>query len=229
MTFVKEEELKKKNKLIEEYLNNRKLLKERLQNEIQSKQQLQQSAAEIFSPITNKIEETQKKRDERQEKLIKELQQRSSYTVNFEIGFNDEEKQMLAKNNLETDIVELVQRGPDYINSLKDRTILINKRLGGQRRRQDTDTAMIDKQISVFRKYREKLNKLLRGMELTVGRGFKGSNELCDRLNLLAAAKQAGNNNDRLNKEIASILNKLKSRKCISPCDYQKLCGVILK
>ena len=27
MTFVKEEELKKKNKLIEEYLNNRKLLK----------------------------------------------------------------------------------------------------------------------------------------------------------------------------------------------------------
>ena len=58
MTFVKEEGLKKKNKLIEEYLNNQKLLKKRLQNEIQSKQQLQESASQIFLPITKKIEET---------------------------------------------------------------------------------------------------------------------------------------------------------------------------
>ena len=69
MTFVKEE-LKKKNKLIEEYLNNRKLIKKRLQNEIQSKQQLQESASEIFLPVTKKIEETQKKTYERQDKLI---------------------------------------------------------------------------------------------------------------------------------------------------------------
>ena len=62
---------------------------------------------------------------------------------------------MLAQHNLETNIVELVKRGPDYITCLKNRTILINKRLGGQRRRQDTDTATIDKQISVFRKYRK--------------------------------------------------------------------------
>ena len=97
MTFVKEEELKKKNKLIEEYLNNRKLLKKRLQNEIQSKQQLQESASEIFLPITKKIEETQKKTDERQDKLIKELQEeRLSYTIDF----RDEEKQLLAQHNL---------------------------------------------------------------------------------------------------------------------------------
>ena len=43
-------------------------------------------------------------------------------------------------------------------------------------------------------------------MELTVGRGFKRPNELCKRLNLLEAVKQAGNNNNRLNKEITSIL-----------------------
>ena len=73
--------------------------------------------------------------------------------------------------------MELVKRGPDYITSLKNKTILINKRLGGQRRRQDTDTAVIDKQISVFRKYREKLNKLLKGIELRVRRGFKSPDE----------------------------------------------------
>ena len=61
MTFVKEEKLKKKNKLIEEYLNNRKLLKKRLQNEIQSKQKLQESASEIFLPITKKIEKPRRK------------------------------------------------------------------------------------------------------------------------------------------------------------------------
>ena len=88
---------------------------------------------------------------------------------------------------------------------------------------------MIDKQISVFRKYREKLNKLLKGMELTVGRGFKSPDELCERLNLLVAAKQAGNNNNCLNKKITSILKKSKSHKCILPCDYQKLCNVIFK
>ena len=69
MTFVKEE-LKKKNKLIKEYPSNRNLLKKRLQNEIQSKQQLQESASEIFLPMTKKIEETQKKTDERQDKLL---------------------------------------------------------------------------------------------------------------------------------------------------------------
>ena len=91
-------------------------------------------------------------------------------------------------------------RGPDNIYILKNRTILINKGLGGQRRRQDNDTTTFDKQISVLRKYREKLNKLLKGMELTVGRGFKSQDKLCERLNLLVAAKQAGNNNNLLNK-----------------------------
>ena len=61
--------------------------------------------------------------------LIKELQEeRLSYTIDF----RDEEKQLLAaQQNLEIDIGELVKRGPDYITSLKDKTILINKRLGG--------------------------------------------------------------------------------------------------
>ena len=66
-------------------------------------------------------------------------------------------------------------------------------------------------------------------MELTVGKGFKSPDKLCERLNLLVAAKQAGKNNNCLNKKITSILKKLKSHKCISPCDYQKLCNVIFK
>ena len=67
-------------------------------------------------------------------------------------------------------------------------------------------------------------------MELTIGRGLKKDpNKLCERLHLLTAAKQAGNNNKRLDKEIASILAKLKSSKHISHCDYQKLSNNILK
>ena len=236
MTFVNEEELKSKNKLIEKYLNNRRILKKSLRNEIQSKQQLQESASEILRPITEKLEETQKKTDERQDKLIQDLQlhigetpKRSVYAVDFEIDFSDEEKQLLEQHNLKTDVVELVQHGPDYITDLKNKTILINQRLGGQRKKRNVDTAMIDRQISVFRKYREKLNSLLKGMELTVGRGFNNHNKLCERLNLLVAAKQAGNNNTRLNEEIRNILKKLKTSKCISPCDYKKLCDVILK
>ena len=61
MTFVKEEELKKKNKLIKEYLNNRKLLKRRLQNEVQSKPQLQESASKIFLPINKKLKKPRRK------------------------------------------------------------------------------------------------------------------------------------------------------------------------
>ena len=235
MTFVKEEELKKQNKLIKDYLNNRKLLKQRLQTDIQTKQQQQESAAQLFLPITKTIEETQQKTDARQDKLIENLhlaieeKPRSSFTVDFERDFSDEEKQLLAEHDLETDIVTLVQRGPNYIISLKDRTVLLNQRLGGQRRKHDADTIMIDMQTKTFRKYREKLNKLLGGMELTVGTGLRDPNKLCERLNLLVAAKQAGNNNKRLDKEIASILKKLKSNKCISHCDHKKLYDNIIK
>ena len=49
-------------------------------------------------------------------------------------------------------------------------------------------------------------------MELTFGKGLKDPNKLCERLNLLVAAKQAGNNNKRLDQEIANILKKLKLR-----------------
>jgi len=56
-------------------------------------------------------------------------------------------------------------------------------------------------------------------MEL-IGKGFKRKdpNKLCERLNLLVTAKQAGNNNQRLDREIVSILKQLKLSKCISYC-----------
>lgn len=237
MTFVNEEELKKQNKILRDYLNNRKLLKQKLQNDTIANQQLQKSTSEMFHPITKKIEEIQKKTDERRNKLIEDIQQhlaieekpKSIFTVDFEKGFTNEEKQLLSENGFVTNIVELVQRGPDFINELKDRTKVINQRLGGQRRSREADTNLIDEQMRTFKKYREKLHKLSSGMEFTVGTGLKDPNKLCERLNLLVSAKQAGNNNNRLNKEIASILNKLKSIKCISHCDHQKLSRIILK
>ena len=70
MPFVNEEELKNRNKLVKDYINNRKLLKQKLQKEIIAKQQLQKSASEIFCPITKTFEETPKKTDKRQDQLI---------------------------------------------------------------------------------------------------------------------------------------------------------------
>ena len=108
MPFVNEEELKNKNKLVKDYINNRKLLKQKLQKEIVAKQQLQKSATEIFRPITKTFEETQKKTDKRQDQLIQHIQQqlaiedkpRSIYTVHFESAFDNEEKELLTQKIL---------------------------------------------------------------------------------------------------------------------------------
>lgn len=237
MPFINEAQLKNKNKLVKDYLNNRKLLKQKLQKEIIAKQELQKSASEIFQPITKTFEEAQKETDKRQDQLIEHIQQqlaikekpRSIYTVNFESAFDNDEKELLTQNNFETDIVELVKRGPDYINELKERASNLNRRLGGLRKGYNSNREAIDYQIKTFKKYKEKLNNLLGGMQLTLGRGLKDANQLCERLNLLAAAKQAGNNNKHLNKEIANILKKLKLNKCISHCEHQKLSDNILK
>ena len=83
MPFVNEEELKNKNKLVKDYINNRKLLKQKLQKEIVAKQQLQKSASEIFRPITKMFEETQKKTDKRQDQLIRHIQQQLAIEDQF--------------------------------------------------------------------------------------------------------------------------------------------------
>jgi len=62
-----------------------------------------------------------------------------------------------------------------------------------------------------------------------IGKGCKDPNKLCERFNLIVAAKQTGNNNQRLDREIASILKQLKSNKCILICEHQKLCTNIFK
>ena len=213
------------------------MLKQRLQNENIAKQQLQKSASEVFFPITKTLEENQKKTDERQDRMLQNIEQhlaieeapRSRFVVDFEGAFSDEEKQLLIQNDFEINLRELIDRGPDFINQLIDRAIGMNRRLGGSRRRGGVNLEEIDAKIETFRKYREKLRKLLGGMELTVGRGLKDPKKLCERLNLLVAAKQAGNNNKRLDKEIARILKKLESSKCISHDDQQKLSLSILK
>ena len=214
MTFVTEEDLKKQNKLIKEYLNNRALLKNKLVREKLSKQQLQESASELFRPITKTFEKSQEKIDQRQDKLIEKLQKAID---NGE--FTDEEKQFLKEYDLDTDMTALKQQGDDHINDLIDKTRNINQRLGGLRKGRNADKYLIDKQTNLIRKYRKKLFKLL---EPTVGKGFS-NDKLCERLHLLASAKQAGNNNIRLNQEILSILKKLKSNKCSSNCDFEKL------
>ena len=48
MTFVNEDELKKQNKVVKQYLNNRKLLKQKLRNETIAKQQLQKMLKKFF-------------------------------------------------------------------------------------------------------------------------------------------------------------------------------------
>jgi len=55
------------------------------------------------------------------------------------------------------------------------RAATINKQLGGFRRRRGANTNKIDMKIEIFRKYRYKLNDLLRGMEL-IGKRFKNPN-----------------------------------------------------
>ena len=134
MTFVNEDELKKQNKVVKQYLNNRKLLKQKLQNETIAKQQLQKNAEEIFSPITKTFEDAQKKTDEIQNQLIQNIQQHLAieekpkpiYSVNFEQFFSDEEKQLLQENGFGVDLVKIIEKGPKFINELKDKTKEIN-------------------------------------------------------------------------------------------------------
>jgi len=111
---------------------------------------------------------------------------------------------------------------------LINRASNFNQRLDNWRSRCGANTNKIVMKIETFRKYRNYLKSLLRGMEF-IGKGFKDPNKLCKRLNLLVAAKQAGNNYQRLSREIANILKQLKSSKCISNCEHQKLCTNILK
>jgi len=59
-----------------------------------------------------------------------------------------------------------------------------------------------------------------RGFSMLVQIKTKARNKLCERLNLLVAAKQAGKNNKRLNKEIRTFLKNLKSSNCISSCEH---------
>ena len=55
MTFVNEDELKKQNKVVKQYLNNRKLLKQKLQNETIAKQQLQKNAVNHLKMLKRKL------------------------------------------------------------------------------------------------------------------------------------------------------------------------------
>jgi len=145
MTFVNEKELKNQNKLIKNYLDNRKLFKAKHSKRNFAKKQLQQSTSDLFHPITKTFQETQKKTAKKQDKMlqniekqlantqlaIKNIPQLSSknipqlgsknipqarYSVYFDEFFNDEEKQLLSKNNFEVNLTNLVQGGRDDIN-----------------------------------------------------------------------------------------------------------------
>ena len=49
------------------------------------------------------------------------------------------------------------------------------------------------------------------------------ANELCDRLKLLLQEKQAGNNSDIINDEIAAIVDKLLEYKCVSKKEQKQI------
>ena len=61
MPFVNEEELKNRNKLVKDYINNRKLLKQKLQKEIVAKQQLQSLPLKYFVPLLKRLKKLRKK------------------------------------------------------------------------------------------------------------------------------------------------------------------------
>jgi len=101
---------------------------------------LQQSASELFRPITNTFQKTQKKTDEKQDKIIKNIKEQlantqlaienipqASYTANFEKFFSDEEKQLLADEDFEINLTEVVNDGRDFINDLITKTATTNK------------------------------------------------------------------------------------------------------
>jgi len=73
---------------------------------------------------------------------------------------------LLAENNFEVNLTNLVQGERDFINDLITRAATINKQLGGSRKRRGANTNEIDMKIEIFRKYRYKLHDLLKGMKL---------------------------------------------------------------
>jgi len=74
------------------------------------------------------------------------------YTADFEKFFSDKEKQLLAVNNFELNLTNLVQGGRDLINDLITRAATINKQLDGSWRRRGANTNEIDMKIETFRK-----------------------------------------------------------------------------
>jgi len=83
----------------------------------------------FFCPFTKTYQETQKKTDEKQDIIIQNIKEQLSntqlatenipqatYTADFENFFNDEEKQLLADEDFEINLTNLVQGGKDLIN-----------------------------------------------------------------------------------------------------------------
>jgi len=95
---------------------------------------------------------------------------------------------LLAKNNFKENLINLVQGGRDNINKFINTARNFNQRLSGLQSRRGANTNKIDMKIETFRKYRNYSKHLLGRMEL-IGKGFKDPNKLCERLNLLVAAK----------------------------------------
>jgi len=67
---------------------------------------------------------------------------------------------LLAENNFELNLTNLVQGRRDLINNLITRVGNFNQRLGGLQRRCGANTNEIDMKIETFRKYRNYLKHL---------------------------------------------------------------------
>ena len=226
MPFITEKQLREKNKLINKYLKNREILRNRLFNQKLGKQQLQAAAIEKYKPITEKLEEVQKKTDTL---LIEKLQELPAiepkrspiYRVDFEKDFTEEDIELLKQQGFDPHINELAEK-PEEIEQFITLAKRKNKEYGGKMR--GTDEATYRDLVAVNKKYYKTLQRVIDGLAFVrTGQGLlPNPNTLCDRLNLLTLAKQAGNNNKKLNKEISGILSKLKNY--ISESDHQKLC-----
>ena len=235
MPFIKEKQLREKNKLINKYLKNREILRNRLFDQKLGKQQLEAVAIEKYKPIIEKLDEVQNKTEvllqESQNKpLAIEPKRRPTYTVDFEKDFTKGDTKLLKKQDFDPGIINELAEKPEVIKQLIRLVKLQNKECGGKMRWVNReDKTKYRKLIAVNKKYYTTLQEIVDSTaDVKTGEGLVDDpNKLCDRLNLLVSAKQAGNNNKRLNKEIKGVLKKLKNCKHISEFDHQKLCRVL--
>ena len=225
MPFLTIEDVKTKDNLIKEYLKNRGILRDRFRQQKMGEVVFQEQNEKTFKPITEKLEEVQKKTDDQMIQRIQDevapllaIEQKPNkiYNIEFEKDFDDEERNLLADQGFDVNLNDF----PNNKDS-KEISLIIaaakqkNKELGGKMRGTYADKKHLRKFTKVNKKYYRKLTDMLNALSMVnTGSGIKAMlgkdpNVMCKRLYLLSGEKKAGNNNPKLSREIKKIATQL--------------------